>query len=208
MRRMKPIENVPLPERMKHLPRDRRGYPIPVTVMRDRDNMPHFTINDESIRHKVILNDLCPICGGKLLRGRWSVGGPASAFHEHGAYYDPPGHYECLAYALQVCPYLAVPSYGKRIDTGTLKDPQTYPIMFDVTQIAERPDPFVMVMHIGQKVHFEFGLPRSIRPNRPYRRVEYWSNGVKLEDEEGQARAMAYLEEAAPRYEAVVTGQH
>ena len=42
--------------------------------------------------------------------------------HENGAFADPPGHRACVTYALQVCPYLAAPSYAKRIDGETLID--------------------------------------------------------------------------------------
>ena len=39
---------IAVPERMKHLDRDHRGYPIPYIVFRDSDNKPHFTINDDT----------------------------------------------------------------------------------------------------------------------------------------------------------------
>ena len=103
---MKPVD-VPIPERMQHLDRDGRGYVIPWTVFRDSKGKAHFTINDENRRQTVIGRDCCPICAAKLLRGRWFVGGPGSAFHERGAYIDPPMHRECVVYALKVCPYLA-----------------------------------------------------------------------------------------------------
>jgi len=80
---MKPA-GVPIPERMRHLPRDGRGYPIPATVCRHSTGTAHFTINDEHKRQAIIGRDCCPICGGKLLRARKFVAGPPSAFHECG----------------------------------------------------------------------------------------------------------------------------
>ena len=62
---------VPVPWRMRHLECDARGYAIPVTVYRDKGGRPHFTINDEHARQAHILADSCPICGTRLLRGRW-----------------------------------------------------------------------------------------------------------------------------------------
>jgi hypothetical protein len=105
------MTKIPIPERMKHLGIDRRGYPIPWSVYRDPDGRPHFTIFNNVLRARGIRDDLCGICGTKLFRGRWFVGGPVSAFDPRGTYIDPPMHHECSSYALTVCPYLAAPNY-------------------------------------------------------------------------------------------------
>lgn len=185
---MRNFQAIEVPTRMQKLHRDQRGYPIPAAVLIDDHGVPHFTINDEYKRQDHLTNDLCPICGEKLLRGRWSLGGPASAFHPEGAYIDPPMHFECYRYAVQVCPYLAAPNYAKRIDAKTLKsgDVKDTLILVDETMIPDRPPLFVGVMHIGQTLNRDtFGRIRNFRPKRPYRNVEYWSNGVQLSDDEG-----------------------
>src|SRR5262245_64789126 len=98
---MKPLPNiVPVPARMLGLRARPAGYVVPWTVFRDSSGRPHFTINDEEKRQHVLALDCCPICSGKLLRGRWFVGGPRSAFDLAGAYIDPPMHMECARYAL------------------------------------------------------------------------------------------------------------
>ena len=111
---------VPIPARMAHLDRDRRGYPIFFMAYRDQQGRPHFTINDERKRQIVIARDLCSICGAPLLRGRWFLGGDLSAFDANGAYIDPPMHDECVHYALRVCPYLASPSWSHYVAGRTL----------------------------------------------------------------------------------------
>lgn len=182
---------IPIPARMAHLPRDRRGYPIPVNVLLDDEGLPHFTINDEKTRQMLILEDRCPICGGKLFRGRWSVGGPMSAFHPAGRYMDTPMHYECCCYAMQVCPYLAMPSYSKRLDGRTIANrPLAGEAVFtDPTMIDQRPEIFVAVMHVGQQfTRAPWGV-RYIIPNRPYHNIEYWKNGTRLDPSEGKAIA-------------------
>ena len=182
---MKHVGHVPIPERMQHLKLDRRGYPVPVAVYHDSDGRPHFTINDEAQRQRLIAGDRCPICGGKLLRGRWFVGGPQSAFHVHGAYIDPPMHNECAHYALQVCPYLAAPNYDRRIEDKTLPPGSQQPILVDPTMIPERPDYFVAVMATGQRpVLDEMGFVKYLRPTRPYSRIEFWRHGVHVGAEE------------------------
>jgi hypothetical protein len=69
------MKTIKIPARMRHLAIDHRGYPISVTVLVDEAGRPNFTINDEAKRQEIIREDRCPICGDKLLRGRWSVGG-------------------------------------------------------------------------------------------------------------------------------------
>jgi hypothetical protein len=180
------INDVPIPDEMAKLDRDPRGYPIPWMVYRDEQGRGHFTINDDRRRDAAIRLGLCSICGGKLQRGRWFVGGPLSAFHPRGAFLDPPLHHACMRYAVQVCPFLAAPSYAKRVDAKTLSKNDTTMMLLDPTSIARRPMLFCAVMTTGQKL---VGHPLSpnLVPHRPYRRVEYWRHGVRLSDDEGEA---------------------
>lgn len=193
------FKDVPIPSRMEHLPRDRRGYPIPEGVFVDTDGRPHFTINDEAKRQEHISKDRCPICGSGLMHNRWLVGGAASAFSEHGAYIDPPMHKECAVYALQTCPYLAAPSYAKRIDDKTL-DPEKVPggvlMTNDPTMIENRPDPFVLVMFAKEdQLLIIDEVTRWVKYVRPTKlgRVEFWSKGIRLSNNEGIAKSAAYM---------------
>jgi hypothetical protein len=174
-----------IPGRMKYLPKDARGYPVPFIVMRDRNDRPIFTVNDDRKVMTCLTKDLCPICGLALLRGRWFVGGPGSAFMPTGAYIDPPTHGECARYALAVCPFLAAPNYSKRIETGQLALgdlPDDVPaILTDPTMDPRRPPSFILGMAVGQKVT---GGPfnRYIIPRKPWRVLERWRHGAKVED--------------------------
>jgi hypothetical protein len=38
---------VPAPENIKSLKKDKRGYPVPYTVMIDKKGIPQFRVNDE-----------------------------------------------------------------------------------------------------------------------------------------------------------------
>jgi hypothetical protein len=173
-----------IPSRMSHLELDPRGYAIPWGVFRDDSGRAHFQINDDRRRYQAIKNDLCPICGGSLFRGRWFVGGPISAFHKDGSFADPPMHHECATYSLQVCPYLAVPYYGKRLDDKTLKG-KSVPLLADNTMIERRPNVFICAMATRQRV--TKGIFSHITPVRPYSQVEYWQHGQQLNQTEGEA---------------------
>lgn len=189
---------VPIPKFMQALPRDRRGLPIPAIVMLDTDGTPHFTVNDSQKRAKVLREDRCGICGNPLFRGRWFVGGPLSAFSPRGCYIDPPMHGECVAYALQVCPYLAAPRYTGRLDDIKI-DPAKVPgliMLVDETMLPDRPETFVAIMAVGQAV-WARGATTYVKPKAPYRQVQYWRHGSRLADSEGapvKARAEAHTD--------------
>jgi len=166
---------IEVPDRMKHLDRDHRGYPIPFIVFRDVDNKPHFTINDQHKLSRCRSHDLCSICGKELLRGRWFVGGPMSALAPLGAYIDPPLHHECMRFALQTCPYLLNASYQGRLDGKTLDRAKAPGVigLLDQTMIPERPKIFIGVMAVGQ-FYTERGY---IVPKKPFRCMEFWRDG-------------------------------
>lgn len=191
-------KDVQIPDRMKHLERDPRGYPVPAMAFRDLAGKPHFTITDEVKRRELITRDCCSICGTKLLRGRWLVGGPLSAFHDRGAYLDPPMHHECMTYAMQVCPYLAVPKYRNRIEAGTLSDDDPTPIMLDPNTVPDKPPLFVCVMTTGQKLVARDPVRIYVIPKRPYLRVEFWRDGVQLAEDEGMRLAREEIDRPRP----------
>lgn len=180
---------VPIPRRMRHLDRDPRGYPIPVMVFRDDSGRPHFTVNGEGTRGLLLLEDQCSICGQPLDKRRWFVGGPMSAFHPQGSYYDPPLHHECMRYAMRVCPYLALPSYTGKIEAKTITQDDPRRLYINTTQDPTRPAVFCCVESIGHQLIRNPGLiaPQYVRPNRPYRRLEFWKDGRQLTREQAIA---------------------
>ena len=147
------MTNVEIPKRMRKLKRDKRGYPIPVTVLVDRDGTPHFTVHDHVKRRDILKADRCAICGKGLEGERWFVGGAKSAFSILGAYYDPPMHHECAQYALKVCPYLAAPTYARRLDGKTIKADAGIVLVAEKAVIDARPVVFVAVATSGQTVN-------------------------------------------------------
>ena len=173
---------VAIPARMADMPRDTRGLPIPFIVLRDTDNRPHFTINDQYKVDCAIRFGLCAICGSALGVNKWFVGGPASAFHPHGAYLDSPIHRECGHYALKVCPYLAISgAFKKRVDGKTLKKEKTpghIVVLVDQTMYPDQP-----VVFVFSRTRAYTRLSNGyLQPQRPWLEVEYWKNGEKIAD--------------------------
>lgn len=139
--------DVPIPARMAHLPLDRRGYPVPEMIQRAADGTPLFTVNDNEVTRHQLANNLCGICGGHIEVGEYHfAGGPVSAFHPHGSYFDGPMHGECASYAMQVCPYLALPKFLKRADPEeVLKHLSGRELAVDSTMIEGKPECFVVI---------------------------------------------------------------
>lgn len=116
---------VPMPGRIARLPRDDRGFPITyVTFIRETG--PDFSTLDALKVREVSLNNLCGLCGGP--RGAYMafVGGPKSTEAHH--FFDPPMHRDCAEYAVQVCPFIVIPTarYRKTTeadDVNPLVDP-------------------------------------------------------------------------------------
>lgn len=184
------VAAVEVPWRLRVRPKDARGYPIPFIVFVDAKGQPHFQINDAIKLARCIREDRCPLCGQELGRLRVFIGGVGAAFHEHGAYLDPPTHRECASYALKVCPYLAAPRYGRRLDGRTLSDAsEPMVLIHDDTVDDARPELFVAVTS-----HATRRVPGTdyVRPAKPVRGVTYWRRGASVP----AAEAMPIVEAA------------
>jgi hypothetical protein len=96
-----------LPRRMRTLPIDRRGYPIPWFVFTNDDGTRDFRVADASKRGQAVRDRLCWICGQRL--GHWFafVIGPMCAVNRNTS--EPPCHFECAFFAVQACPFMTLP---------------------------------------------------------------------------------------------------
>lgn len=177
-----------IPECLRGLDRDRRGYPIPVTAARGNDGTPYFTITDPEARHRMIDEDRCHLSGRKLFRGRWFIGGPMSVFHEQGAFLDGPMLDKASLYAVKTCPYIAARNYSKRVDDKLLQNSTDAGFLAtrmhqEVT--SDRPPLFVRVMTVGQRLVPSSDGDVLFVPQKPYKNVEFWRHGQKLDFMEG-----------------------
>jgi hypothetical protein len=184
---------IEVPPKMRMLPKDKRGYPVPWIVQRDLTGRPFFVMNDQEKVGACVRRKLCGICGQKLERDVWLVGGPGAAFHENGVFLDPAMHKACAVYALRVCPYIAG-RYTGRVEAAFLKHGKWDPrmgVVFDESMIPEQPPFFVLGR--TRRAGFlasEAGTFRVV-PVRPWLEVEFWHHGRRLDEAEARERLAA-----------------
>jgi hypothetical protein len=185
------VKEIPIPLDLQANDRDRRGLPIPFVVYRDLKGVPHFTINDISAVDEVLSKKLCGLCGKPLKRDQiWLIGGPGSSFLEDGMYIDPFTHEECGRYAVQVCPFIAAPSYSKRLEGKTLKQEDVHDMAWvhDNKIAPPRPRFFALARTSGfTLVDPQDGSGQKyILPERPWKEIEFWENGKKIAQAEAK----------------------
>lgn len=183
---MRPAEAVEIPRALRKRPKDRRGYPIPFIVLIDANKRPHFTINNGDRVMIAGRKKLCGLCGEKLRGDIALVGGPICFLSPMGAFSDPPMHAECARYAIRVCPYLAAPSYGRRIDDKTLQPgatPGGVMIKTDIAVAEDRPVAFMLGTTDSYEMIFRPDGAPLFRCAGRWTDLEVWQAGQRLEGE-------------------------
>lgn len=95
---------IPIPKHLEGRPRW-RGLPIPYIALIKDDGEPDFRVTNEINRRVVMLERLCQLCGNKMGKHLFFVGGPMAA--KANRYFEPQAHLDCVIYAMQVCPFIA-----------------------------------------------------------------------------------------------------
>lgn len=106
-----------LPPRLKKLPVDARGYPVPWFVAWVPDpnggpDVPEFRMMDARKFRDAVKQRLCWVCGEPL--GRWLAFpiGPMCAITRTIS--EPPSHLECAEWSVRNCPFLSQPQMTRR----------------------------------------------------------------------------------------------
>lgn len=177
--------SIEIPKRLRTRPKDRRGYPVPVVVMVDAAKRPHFTVSDAAAVDRVGRKRLCGLCGKPLDAGAWFVGGPRCFLDPFGAFVDPAMHEDCARYAIRVCPYLAAPSYAKRIDDKTVDAAALVPGMAVGQHVGASPDDRPVLFGLAGCASYERVevAPGQIifRPAGPWTGQEWWVHGRQVD---------------------------
>jgi hypothetical protein len=113
----------PLPERMKSLPVDKRGFPVPWFVQWLTDDglptdpgkgYPEFRIADALKRVRAVRERRCWVCGDTLGIYLAFVIGPMCALNRTTS--EPPCHRECALFSVTACPFILMPKMVRRED--------------------------------------------------------------------------------------------
>jgi hypothetical protein len=102
-----------LPERMKGLPVDERGYCVPWFVDW-LDGKPEFRAMDLRKFVRAIREKLCWVCGQRLGIHMCFVAGPMCGINRTSS--EPPSHVECAQWSARNCPFLSNPQMVRRED--------------------------------------------------------------------------------------------
>lgn len=101
----------PLPARMRDLPVDSRGYPVPRFV-EWIDGKPDFRVMSSVHFRDCLRFGLCWLCGDRFGSKRAFVIGPMCAVNRVSS--EPPSHRECAVFAASACPFLTMPKAVRR----------------------------------------------------------------------------------------------
>lgn len=108
-----------LPLRLRKLPLDARGYPVPWFVAwvdgpDGPETVPDFRVVDARKFRRAVKERLCWVCGEML--GRWLAFpiGPMCCITRTIS--EPPSHVECAEWSARNCPFLAQPQMVRRED--------------------------------------------------------------------------------------------
>src|SRR5262245_28183410 len=106
----------PVPPRMRGLPLDHRGYPVPWFVPWV-DGVAEFRAMDAQKLLAALREKRCWICGDRLGKFLTFALGPMCTITRTTA--EPPSHHDCAGYAARNCPFLTRPRMVRREDAFT-----------------------------------------------------------------------------------------
>lgn len=104
------VAKLDMPERVRALPVDRRGFPVPKFV-KWIDGQPDFRVVSSEHMTRCITRRVCWVCGDRLGRHVAFVCGPSSAITRRTV--EPPSHLDCAEFALKACPFIMYPERGR-----------------------------------------------------------------------------------------------
>ena len=96
----------PLPDRMRKLALDHRGFPIPWFVAWI-DGTPDFRMIDTPKIGRAIKERRCWVCGDVLGQNKAFLIGPMCAINR--VISEPPSHRDCAVFSARACPFLSQP---------------------------------------------------------------------------------------------------
>ena len=178
-----------LPPRIKRLPKDYRGYPIPKFVQWIRDGKPaadrtspaaepDFRYADPGFRARAFRQGLCWVCGDRLGVHRVYSIGPMCVINRTTM--EPPSHRECAEFAAKACPFLLRPRM-RRLPFEADEERHVAGTMI------ERNPGCVCLYETSEATKFSDGKGGWLIRLGPPDRVDWWAEGRRATRAEIQA---------------------
>ena len=170
------LRGLPLPRRMRALPVDVRGFPVPWFVMWVDGAPDHRVVDFEKVV-RALQEKRCFTCGDHLGRNLTFCLGMVSLITTVSA--EPPSHLECIEYALKGCPFLSRPYAKRRVDglpEGTA----------DVQGFMDH-HPQVMTAYTTRSYEAHQGNPGILFTIGPMGSITWWTEGRRATHDECQA---------------------
>lgn len=158
---------IEIPSFLSHLPVDERGYPIPYFVPVEKGK-PNFRLLSQKKQELCFKNDLCGICGKKLVKDSYYIiGGPKTL--ASAVTVDPFMHKDCATYSMGSCPHMFY-ERTKRADMDEVYDPGTMDLDKPPMFYLIRSDKKLKFNIINNVLHYNFRVHSYI--------VYYYHEGV------------------------------
>ena len=182
-----------LPARMKNLPLDDRGYPVPWFVAW-QDGKPEFRAMDPLKLIKAVKQKLCWVCGERMGVNVCFVAGPMCGINRTSS--EPPSHLDCARWSAQNCPFLSNPRMVRREDE-TLNNAR---FTAEGAGVAIARNPGVAMLWITRQYEvFNDGKGRPLIQMGEPESVEWWACGRVAT----RAEVVESIESGLPNLEAI-----
>src|SRR5262245_20552611 len=181
----------PLPERMRNLPVDERGYVVPRFVLWI-GGKPDFRIMDPDHWTRCVKERACWVCGGRLGVYMTFVAGPMCGGNRTSS--EPPCHKECALWSARNCPFMARPHMIRREDDLTA-------LACPIGGVSIKRNPGVALLWTTRsyKIWFDDNERPLVEMGEP-EAVEFFTEGrpsLREEVEESVRTGLPYLEKMA-----------
>jgi hypothetical protein len=161
----------PMPQRMRTLSVDERGYPIPWFVAWKGDK-PEFRAMDGTKFVRAIRGKRCWVCGERLGVNVCFVAGPMCGINRTSS--EPPSHVECARWSARNCPFLNNPRQVRRED----EDMNNANLREQAPGIALTRNPGVAMLWITRQFEvFDDGKGKPLIQMGEPDSVEWWACG-------------------------------
>jgi hypothetical protein len=105
------LTGIEMPERIKRLPVDKRGFPVPKFVAVINGEPDHRVVNPKWFV-PAVNSKLCWICGEPMGRYFTSIIGCMCSVNR--VISEPPSHRDCAEFSVKACPFLSRPTMHRR----------------------------------------------------------------------------------------------